>query len=676
MSQRCPRNGKDSHGYQSPIPAYKTTQWRGGLQQGSRSVLSALLASLPVHRSYKNGANMNDLRKPFTLAVSIILASHTALAVELEETVVVADRVDTAVESLAVSVNVMDRELISALGSATLPQLLRSQVGISTTQTGGIGAVSGIRVRGQDAFRTRVLIDGLDISDPSSPQVAPRMEHILASSLERVEILRGTQGLLWGADAGGVIALTSRRGNDRPSIDVSAERGGYGFEAESIVANSGAMAFGEITAVLNQVGMDGYNALKSDTQLADNDGYDNDSYQLSYTTPELGGWSATLSARQVDAAADYDSCGRFDENFSFISSNDCSDGYKNETQGIVLGHRGNGNSTRLSVSESDSDRAYFTDGIFQFALKGSNEQLSLTHNRALNDNMDVTVGIDLDAQSYDDGFGTARSRDNDGMFMNVRRASETVTLSAAVRSDDNEDFGRYTSWRLTALTDTGLEGVAFKAAYGTGFRAPSPYEVGSNQSPFALPEARDTALKEEQSQGWEMGLRGNQNDVSWELTYFDQEVSDAIIYSYNPALFAGGYIQVPGTSEFSGIEASVAWPVSDDITLEGFVTDLSAENAAGSKLPYRPETTAQVTARFRGANIHWLLLARYVGDRSDGFGTTLNEYTVMDGSFSYAITDDLSVSMRAENLTNKAYSDIVGYRSAGRTLYLGLNVSI
>ena len=65
-----------------------------------------------------------------------------------------------------------------------------------------------------------------------------------------------------------------------------------------------------------------------------------------------------------------------------------------------------------------------------------------------------------------------------------------------------------------------------------------------------------------------------------------------------------------------------------------------------------------------------------MGDRSDGFGTTLNEYTVMDGSFSYAITDDLSVSMRAENLTNKAYSDIVGYRSAGRTLYLGLNVSI
>lgn len=619
---------------------------------------------------------MAMLKKPLSLAVSLTFAANVSLANELEETVVVADRVDTAIESLAVSVNVMDRDLITALGSATLPQLLRSQVGITTTQTGGIGAVSGIRVRGQDAFRTRVLIDGIDVSDPSSPQIAPRMEHIVAGSLERVEVLRGTQGLLWGADAGGVIALTSRQGGERPSIHVSAERGGYGFETESLVATTGATALGEVTAVLNYVGMDGFNAQKSDTQLADNDGYDNDSIQLSYTTPEWNGWSATLSAREVDATTEYDGCGRFDENFSFISSNDCTDGYTNETQGMVVRYLGEDHSTQFSVSESDSDRAYFTDGIFQFALKGSNEQISLSHNRVLTDSIDITAGVDLDEQSYDDGFGTARSRDNEAAFVNVRRTGDAVTLSAAVRSDDNEDFGRYTSWRLTALTQTGLDGVAFKAAFGTGFRAPSPYEVGSNQSPFALAEARDTALNEEQSEGWEMGLRGNQSNMSWELTYFDQDVSDAIIYRYDPALFAGGYIQIPGTSQFSGIEATASWAVAEGMTLEGFVTDLSAEDASGSDLPYRPETTAQIAARFTGNKSDWLLLARYTGDRSDGFGTTLNEYTVMDGSFSYAVTQDLKISVRAENLTNEGYSDIVGYRSAGRTLFLGLNVSI
>ena len=619
---------------------------------------------------------MAKLTRSLTLAVSITVSSHFVVADSIEETVVVADRVDTAITSLAVSVNVLDRELISALGSATLPQLLKSQVGISTTQNGGIGAVSGIRVRGQDAFRTRVLIDGIDISDPSSQQIAPRMEHVLAPALERVEVLRGTQGLLWGADAGGVISLTSRRATEQPSIAVSAERGGYGFETESIVASSGATYLGEMTAVLNHVGMDGFNALKSDTQLADNDGYDNDSYRLSYTTPQWQGWSATISAREVDATTDYDGCGRFDESFSFISSNDCSDGYNNETRAVVVRHAGDGNSTQISVSESDSDRAYFTDGLFQFALKGSNEQMSVSHNRTLTENYDLTVGVDLDEQSYDDGFGTARSRDNEAIFMNVKRATNKVTLSAAVRTDDNDDFGRFTSWRITALTETGFDGVAFKTAYGTGFRAPSPYEVGSNQSPFALAEARETALNEEQSEGWEMGLRGNQDHLSWELTYFDQEVSDAIVYSYNPALFAGGYLQIPGTSQFSGVEATAAWEIGEGVTLEGFVTDLNAEDANGNDLPYRPETTAQVSARYSAAKIDWLLLARYTSDRSDGFGTRLNEYTVMDGSFRYAITDELNVSVRAENVTNEGYSDIVGYRSAGRTFYVGLNVSI
>jgi len=619
---------------------------------------------------------MNKLTRVIPLTASVTFLSQLALANPIEETVVVADRVGTAIESLAVSVNVMDRELINALGSATLPQLLRSQVGISTTQNGGIGAVSGIRVRGQDAFRTRVLIDGIDVSDPSSPQIAPRMEHILAGSLERIEILRGTQGLLWGADAGGVVALTSRRGNERPNINISAERGGYGFEAESVAVSTGSMSFGEVSAVLNQVEVDGFNALRGDTLLADNDGYDNDSYQLSYTTPEWDGWSATLSAREVDAEADYDSCGRFDENFSFISSNDCSDGYKNDTHGIIVSHRGEGHSTELNASKSESDRAYYTDDIFQFALEGINEQASLIHNRTLTESMDVTVGIDLSEQSYDDGFGTARSRDNDGMFINVRRTGETATLSAAIRSDDNEDFGRHTSWRLTTLTKMGFEGLAFKAAFGTGFRAPSPYEVGSNQSPFALPEARDNALREEQSQGWEVGLRGKQNSIAWELTYFDQEVSDAIIYSYNPALFAGGYIQVPGTSEFTGIEASAAFTISKGLTLEGFATDLSAKDATGNSLPYRPEVTAQISTRFSADKTQWLLLARYTGDRVDGFGTSLGEYTVLDASFRYTITDNLSVSVRAENLTDKGYSDIVGYRSAGRTLYLALHVSL
>ena len=93
----------------------------------------------------------------FRMSVGAALAVNPipTLAETIEETVIVADRVDTSSQSVAVSVNIIDRGLIEALGSATLPQLLKTQVGISTTQTGGLGAVSGVRIRGQDGFRTK-----------------------------------------------------------------------------------------------------------------------------------------------------------------------------------------------------------------------------------------------------------------------------------------------------------------------------------------------------------------------------------------------------------------------------------------------------------------------------------------------------------------------------------------
>ena len=57
------------------------------------------------------------------------------------------------------------------------------------------------------------------------------MEHIVAGSLERVEVLRYSG--LSGARMRGVVSLTSRRGGEQASIDIAAERGGYGFETES-----------------------------------------------------------------------------------------------------------------------------------------------------------------------------------------------------------------------------------------------------------------------------------------------------------------------------------------------------------------------------------------------------------------------------------------------------------
>ena len=603
-----------------------------------------------------------------TVGASLAVSPIPTVAETIEETVIVADRVETSSQSLAVSVNVIDRELMEALGSATLPQLLKTQVGISTTQTGGLGAVSGIRVRGQDGFRTKVLLDGVDISDPSSPQIAPRMEHVLSGSLDRIEVLRGTQGLLWGADAGGVISLTSRSGSAKASLDIDMERGGYGFESDTLTAASGETSMGEVTLLVNKVALDGFNARLDDTVLADRDGYDNDSYHFSYTSPDWQGWSATLITREVDAQTDYDLC----YTSAFGISNDCTDDYKNDSQTVVVNHSDDSSQTRISWSESTTERAYATDGAVGFSTKGHNDQLTAMHSRQVGEAYRVTVGVDLDEQGYDDGLDQ-RNRDNNAAYANLQRESNDLIVSGGIRVDDNDDFGRHTSWRLTALAPTPLEGIAAKVAVGTGFRAPSPYEIGYNTGPWAFSPATDSPLKEEQSEGWEIGLRDVTGAVTWDLTYFNQQITDAIIFDL---VNYSGYVQIAGESESTGIEASVDLQLAERFSVGGFVSQLDAEDSQGAQLPYRPELTMQLNARYNSGDASWMLLARHIADRVDELGSALSDYTVMDATFSRKVTDSIDLSVRAENLTNQAYTDIVGYRSPRRALYVGIKLAI
>jgi vitamin B12 transporter len=280
--------------------------------------------------------------------------------------------------------------------------------------------------------------------------------------------------------------------------------------------------------------------------------------------------------------------------------------------------------------------------------------------------------VDLDEQGYDDGFDQ-RSRDNNAAYANLQRESDGLIISGGIRVDDNDDFGRHTSWRLTAVAPTAFDGIFAKVAVGTGFRAPSPYEIGYNTGPWAFSPATDAPLKEERSEGWELGVRDVTGAVTWDLTYFNQQITDAIIFDL---MNYSGYVQIAGESESTGIEASVDWQLAERFSVGGFVSQLDAEDSQGSQLPYRPELTMQLNARYSDGDSSWMLLARHIADRVDEFGSALSDYNVMDATFSHKLTDSINLSVRAENLTNQAYTDIAGYRSPRRALYVGIKLAI
>ena len=104
----------------------------------------------------------------------------------LEEIVVTSSRIPMPLREVGTSMSVLDDDALTRLGFNTLYDALRTQPAVSVSNTGGAGKAATLRIRGEEGYRTLVLLDGIDISDTSSPQVSPRMEQLMSAGIQRV----------------------------------------------------------------------------------------------------------------------------------------------------------------------------------------------------------------------------------------------------------------------------------------------------------------------------------------------------------------------------------------------------------------------------------------------------------------------------------------------------------
>ncbi len=96
-------------------------------------------------------------------------------------------------------------------------------------QTGGAGGQTSVFIRGTNSNHVKVQIDGIDVNDPSTPNRSFDFSQLQTEDLSRIEVLRGPQSGLYGADAiGGVISFVTKRGEGPPKVTAFAEGGSYG----------------------------------------------------------------------------------------------------------------------------------------------------------------------------------------------------------------------------------------------------------------------------------------------------------------------------------------------------------------------------------------------------------------------------------------------------------------
>ena len=156
-------------------------------------------------------------------------ADDPAPPIELPEIVVGATRLPTPETELGTSVTVISGGEIAAKQERTLPDALLGVPGLNMGQTGGPGGLALVSIRGTNSNQTKVFLDGIDVSDPSSPNGAFDFAHVLTFDLGGVEVLRGPQSGLYGSDAiGGVINIITEKGEGPMKATANLEGGAFG----------------------------------------------------------------------------------------------------------------------------------------------------------------------------------------------------------------------------------------------------------------------------------------------------------------------------------------------------------------------------------------------------------------------------------------------------------------
>ena len=596
-------------------------------------------------------------------------AQNTSLDT-IEELVVVGNRFPVPRRQLATSVSVVDAQQIRDYGSFTLTDILRQTAAVGASSNGGVGSLSTLRIRGEQGFRTLAVFDGMRLSDPSGTQVAAPIEHLLASQVGRIEVLRGPQGLSYGADAGGVINLSSAPNQSGFSGAIDAQGGARGTQQLSTQLGYGGERI-DLSLAASDFGTDGFNSRLSDTDLSDDDGYDNTTYHARVGVKLTEALDLVLVRRETSSEAQFDGCYS-----GFSQVNECLSVYDFAGSRAALNYESGGITQSLAYALTETDRDNLSEGVSAFGAEGELERWEYQLGLTALPGFDLIAGVDLERE-----VNGSDERDNSGVYAEVLSDfSDSWFLTLGLRQDDNEDFGEFTSYRVSSayLIDLGGSTLKLKGAIGRGFRAPSLYEVSYNQSPWAAPPAAGLALNAEQSSGFEVGVEYSAERYDVEVVAFQQDVEDAIDFD-----LAGysGYLQFAGRNRSEGIELITRASLTETLSATANFTLNKTKRANGLARLRRPEQLINVGLSYADPAGKLRINAFYrrsqnAIDERAGTLFDLDDFGVLDLNANYTLREGVELYVRLENSIDEQYREVGDFRSAERGAFAGVRLSL
>jgi len=605
---------------------------------------------------------------PITMAVTAMLLTTPVQASEsLPSVVVTADRISQDPAAVSADATVIDRSQIEQSQATSVAELLRSQAGINVASTGGSGKVTSVFMRGGNSAHTLVLIDGVRVG---SATVGSFDWGLLSTAdIDRIEIVRGAQSSLYGADAmGGVIQIFTRQGKKGTQIYTHGETGSYGTSSGSVSITGKTSS--DVSYALTT------DALRTDGVSAAANGKEPDGYRQSTLSARLGipvgEGSLALMARNVDGKNALDGGFPFGDVLNFTSQS------KQAIASVTLDYPINDMlETRVQLSRG-TDEVISRDpagGFNNSDFTTRVDQLTWQNNLDL-DSLSLLFGADLyHTKGISQSAKLNKTMQQTAVFSALAWQVDSLNVNASVRYDGNSTSSNKTTYKIGIAVHP-LAGLKLLGNYGTGFKAPSLNDLYYPTSAFS---GGNAALKPETSTGWDIGMDYQWQDDDWQtglnIVWFDQRYKDLIVWQASPTFFYSP--NNIGKARTKGLELSASFAYGAGY-IRGNWTYLSAKDTAtGNLLPRRAKESGNITTGITLAGLDVALAWQIVGPR---FSTTGNAkpmagYSKGDIRASYAINSEWKLTARVDNLNNKKYEEVSGYGVLGRAWYAGASAS-
>lgn len=591
-----------------------------------------------------------------SFAAAITASSALAETPDQEAVIVTATRYPvTANESLA-SVTVINRSDIERSQARTLPEILRGVPGVDVTTQGGYGKLTSVFLRGTNSGHVLVLVDGIKIGSATSGTAA--WEFLPLAEIERIEIVRGPRSSLYGSEAvGGVIQIFTRRGTGpfEPSAEVTV--GSYRTnEVNGGVSGSDRNTWYSLHA--GRLATRGFNARQPVVEFGtpldepDHDGYDNRYVGLRLGHRLDNGAEIELHKLHSEGNTEYDSTGNNEDDF-----------VQDVTGARLRMQPVSGWDTSFQFGRSRDDRRDFRvdNSVASTRFETVRQSFSWQNDFAIKTSQVLTLGYD----AQNDGVSSTTSydktsRDNEAVFGQYQSRFGTHDISASLRRDNNEQFGRHSIGNLGwgyALTGH-LRAVA---SYGTAFKAPTFNDL-------YYPGFSNPNLRPEESKTTEVGLKANDTTSRWAVQAFRTDVDRLI------ALDSSFIPQNVSRATIKGMEGEAAvslnaWKIAGGLT---FLDPRNEDTDKVLQRRSRRSAKLDLDRQFGQNEIGASIIAQ--GPRFDDAAnsTRVGGYTVLNLRAQRVLSKDWQLRGRVENLLDKEYQTVQSYNSLRRSFYVTL----